>query len=124
MWALARASAVCIVYGRGPDPALARALSGEPVLRFWSEDELWTSGRDGEPLTAGDINTERDVLERAYLAGIVLGYWHLTRMARAPGAPLAMRHCDDPAELSPEQRRRAQDVRGDWRNRTHPADRL
>ncbi len=31
----------------------------------------------------------------AYLAGIVLGYWHLTRMARAPGAPLAMRHCDD-----------------------------
>ena len=23
----------------------------------------------------------------AYLAGIVLGYWHLTRMARAPGAP-------------------------------------
>lgn len=68
MWALARASAVCIVYGRGPDPALARALSGEPVLRFWSEDELWTSGRDGEPLTAGDINTERDVLERELLA--------------------------------------------------------
>jgi phosphatidylglycerol:prolipoprotein diacylglycerol transferase len=31
----------------------------------------------------------------AYLAGIVLGYWHLTRMARAPGAPLAQRHCDD-----------------------------
>lgn len=31
----------------------------------------------------------------AYLAGIVLGYWHLTRMARAPGAPLAQRHADD-----------------------------
>ncbi len=31
----------------------------------------------------------------AYLAGIVLGYWHLTRMARAPGSPLAQRHCDD-----------------------------
>jgi len=31
----------------------------------------------------------------AYLAGILLGYWHLTRMARAPGAPLAQRHCDD-----------------------------
>lgn len=31
----------------------------------------------------------------AYLAGIVLGYWHLTRMAKAPGAPLAQRHCDD-----------------------------
>jgi len=31
----------------------------------------------------------------AYLAGIVLGYWHLSRMARAPGAPLAQRHADD-----------------------------
>jgi len=31
----------------------------------------------------------------AYLAGIVLGYWHLTRMIRAPGAPMAQRHADD-----------------------------
>ncbi len=31
----------------------------------------------------------------AYLAGIVLGYWHLVRMSRAPGAPLAQRHADD-----------------------------
>jgi phosphatidylglycerol:prolipoprotein diacylglycerol transferase len=31
----------------------------------------------------------------AYLAGIVLGYWHLTRMNKAPGAPMAQRHADD-----------------------------
>jgi len=31
----------------------------------------------------------------AYLAGILLGYWHLARMAKAPGSPLAQRHCDD-----------------------------
>lgn len=31
----------------------------------------------------------------AYLAGIVLGYWHLTRMIKAPGAPLAQSHADD-----------------------------
>ncbi|CDO38657.1 MULTISPECIES: prolipoprotein diacylglyceryl transferase [Novosphingobium] len=31
----------------------------------------------------------------AYLAGIVLGYWHLSRMIRSPGAPLAQRHVDD-----------------------------
>lgn len=31
----------------------------------------------------------------AYLGGIILGYWHLTRMAKAPGAPLAQRHADD-----------------------------
>jgi phosphatidylglycerol---prolipoprotein diacylglyceryl transferase len=31
----------------------------------------------------------------AYLAGIVLGYWHLTRMLKAPGGPLAQRHADD-----------------------------
>lgn len=31
----------------------------------------------------------------AYLAGIILGYWHLTRMIKSPGAPLAQRHADD-----------------------------
>ena len=31
----------------------------------------------------------------AYLAGIVLGYWQLTRMIKAPGAPFAQRHADD-----------------------------
>ncbi len=31
----------------------------------------------------------------AYLAGIVLGYWHLTRMIKTPGAPMAQRHADD-----------------------------
>jgi phosphatidylglycerol:prolipoprotein diacylglycerol transferase len=31
----------------------------------------------------------------AYLAGIVLGWWHLTRMVKAPGSPMAARHADD-----------------------------
>ena len=31
----------------------------------------------------------------AYLAGILLGYWHLSRMVRAPGSPMAQRHADD-----------------------------
>lgn len=31
----------------------------------------------------------------AYLGGIMLGYWHLGRMIRQPGAPLAQRHADD-----------------------------
>jgi len=31
----------------------------------------------------------------AYLAGIVLGYWHLSRMIKSPGAPMAQRHADD-----------------------------
>ena len=31
----------------------------------------------------------------AYLAGIVLGYWHLTRMIRSAAAPMAQRHADD-----------------------------
>jgi phosphatidylglycerol---prolipoprotein diacylglyceryl transferase len=31
----------------------------------------------------------------AYLAGIVLGYWHLGKMIRQPGAPMAQRHADD-----------------------------
>ncbi|MEZ5709359.1 MAG: prolipoprotein diacylglyceryl transferase [Blastomonas sp.] len=31
----------------------------------------------------------------AYLAGIILGYWYLTRLIREPGAPMARRHADD-----------------------------
>jgi phosphatidylglycerol:prolipoprotein diacylglycerol transferase len=31
----------------------------------------------------------------AYLAGIILAYWHVGKMIRAPGAPLAQRHADD-----------------------------
>jgi phosphatidylglycerol:prolipoprotein diacylglycerol transferase len=31
----------------------------------------------------------------AYLGGIVLGYWHLSRMIKAPGAPMGQRHVDD-----------------------------
>jgi len=31
----------------------------------------------------------------AYLAGIVFGFWHLSRMIRQAGAPLAQRHVDD-----------------------------
>lgn len=31
----------------------------------------------------------------AYLAGILLAYWHTSKMIKAPGAPLAQRHADD-----------------------------
>lgn len=31
----------------------------------------------------------------AYLAGILLAYWHVGRMIKAPGAPMAQRHADD-----------------------------
>ena len=31
----------------------------------------------------------------AYLAGIVLAYFHLTRMLKQPGAPMAQRHAED-----------------------------
>ncbi|WP_324828653.1 prolipoprotein diacylglyceryl transferase [Qipengyuania zhejiangensis] len=31
----------------------------------------------------------------AYLLGILLGYWHLSKMIKAPGSPMAQRHADD-----------------------------
>ena len=31
----------------------------------------------------------------AYLAGILLAYWHLSKMLKSPGAPMAQRHADD-----------------------------
>jgi len=31
----------------------------------------------------------------AYLIGVVFAYWHLSKMIKAPGAPMAQRHADD-----------------------------
>lgn len=31
----------------------------------------------------------------AYLGGILLAYWHLSKMIKAPGGPMAQRHVDD-----------------------------
>jgi len=31
----------------------------------------------------------------AYLLGVLFAYWHLSKMIKAPGAPLAQRHADD-----------------------------
>ena len=31
----------------------------------------------------------------AYLIGVIFAYWHLTKMLRQPGAPMAQRHADD-----------------------------
>ena len=31
----------------------------------------------------------------AYLGGIIFAYWHVSKMIKAPGAPLAQRHVDD-----------------------------
>ena len=31
----------------------------------------------------------------AYLFGILFAYWHLSKMIKSPGAPLAQRHADD-----------------------------
>lgn len=31
----------------------------------------------------------------AYLGGILFAYWHLSKMIKAPGAPMAQRHADD-----------------------------
>ena len=31
----------------------------------------------------------------AYLAGILLGYWHLSKMIKASGAPMTQHHADD-----------------------------
>jgi len=31
----------------------------------------------------------------AYILGIALGYWHLSRMLKAPGAPMGQHHADD-----------------------------
>ncbi len=57
-----------------------------------------------EPLHWADLGLSRGInlgsltlrwYSLAYLAGILLGYWHLTKMLKSPGAPMAQRHADD-----------------------------
>lgn len=57
-----------------------------------------------EPLHWADLGLPRGIdlgffelrfYSLAYLAGILLGYWHLSRMLKSPGAPMAQRHADD-----------------------------
>lgn len=57
-----------------------------------------------EPLHWADLGLKKGIdlkiftlryYSLAYLAGIVFAYWHLSRMIRKAGAPLAQRHVDD-----------------------------
>lgn len=67
-WAVARAAAVCMVYGHPDHTRLGPAIAGQATVRFWSEEELVAAGRDGELLSAAEINAERDLMEREHLA--------------------------------------------------------
>lgn len=58
----------------------------------------------GQAIRFEDLNLARGIdlgffelrfYSLAYLAGILLGYWHLIRMVKAPGSPMAQRHADD-----------------------------
>lgn len=62
------------------------AAAGSDVLR-WSDLGL----RTGIDLGFFELK----YYSLAYLAGIILGYWHLSKMVKAPGAPMAQVHVDD-----------------------------
>ena len=65
---------------------LLSAAAHQPI--YWANLGL----RPGIPI--GHFFTLR-FYSLAYLAGILLGYWHLSKMIKAPGAPMAQRHVDD-----------------------------
>ena len=57
-----------------------------------------------QPLHWADLGLKRGIdlgfftlryYSLAYLAGILLAYWHCSKMIRQPGAPMAQRHVDD-----------------------------
>ncbi|WP_394269267.1 prolipoprotein diacylglyceryl transferase [Qipengyuania sp.] len=64
----------------------ASAAASDPI--YWSE-----LGLSPYLFRAGGF--ELRYYSLAYLVGILLAYWHLSRMIKAPGAPLAQRHADD-----------------------------
>ncbi len=61
------------------------AISSEPI--YWAELGL----RPGIDLGFFTLR----FYSLAYIIGILFGYWHLSRMVKAPGAPMAQRHVDD-----------------------------
>ncbi|WAT19331.1 prolipoprotein diacylglyceryl transferase [Aurantiacibacter sp. MUD11] len=62
------------------------AVAGSEVLR-WSDFNLQTG------IDLGFF--ELKYYSLAYLAGLLLAYWHLSKMIKAPGAPMAQVHVDD-----------------------------
>jgi phosphatidylglycerol:prolipoprotein diacylglycerol transferase len=66
--------------------AAAAASAHQPI--YWESLGL-TRG-----ISLGGVFTLR-WYSLAYLAGIVLGYWHLSRMLKSPGAPMEQKDADD-----------------------------
>ena len=66
--------------------ALATTASDDDVLR-WADLGL------SQGIEIGPFMLRYYAL--AYLLGILLGYWHFTRMAKAPGSPITPRQVDD-----------------------------
>ena len=63
----------------------ASSLAAEPL--YWSDFGL----QPGIPIGPFTLR----FYSLAYLIGVVFAYWHLSKMIKSPGAPLAQRHADD-----------------------------
>lgn len=66
--------------------AATGAAPADPI--YWSDLGL----QPGIPLPGGFVLRFYSL---AYLLGVLFAYWHLSRMIKQPGAPLAQRHADD-----------------------------
>ena len=65
------------------------AASGEAAnVIYWSDLGL----KPGIPLFGGFVLRFYSL---AYLIGVIFAYWHLSKMLKQPGAPMAQRHADD-----------------------------
>ncbi|MGB3469237.1 MAG: prolipoprotein diacylglyceryl transferase [Erythrobacter sp.] len=66
--------------------SLLATAAGDPI--YWSDLGL----QPGIPLPGGFVLR---FYSMAYLLGVLFAYWHLSRMIKQPGAPMAQRHADD-----------------------------
>jgi len=64
---------------------LAASGAADPI--YWSDLGL----KPGIPIGPFTLR----FYSLAYLIGVIFAYWHLSRMIKAPGAPMAQRHADD-----------------------------
>ena len=65
---------------------------------------LAASGAVAEPIYWSDLGLRPGIdlgfftlrfYSLAYLVGVIFAYWHLSKMIKQPGAPMAQRHADD-----------------------------
>jgi len=83
---LAESANFSAILGAATNPVAAAAEAVDPI--YWSDLGM-------RPYLFEIGGFQLRFYSLAYLIGVLFAYWHLSRMIKQPGAPMAQRHADD-----------------------------